>query len=70
MRRALAALLVTAVAVVLLARYDTDPPRTLNPNSALPASSADIDVVTGATYTSESWKESLQAEIDRARSAR
>ena len=35
MRRALPALAVTAVAVVLLARYQTEPPRTLNPNSAL-----------------------------------
>ena len=35
MRKALAALLVTAVAVVLLAGYDTKPPRTFNPNSAL-----------------------------------
>ena len=41
MRRALAALVVTAVAVVLLARYETQPPRTLNPNSALrPAAAA------------------------------
>ena len=145
MRRALAALVVTAVAVVLLARYDTDPPRTLNPNSALrpaasaapapratprpgeksasgpvittpfsviqvratltrgrltgvetveltgdgphtealnaraepilraealKAGSADIDVVTGATYTSESWRDSLQAAIDAARKQR
>ncbi len=147
MRRALAALLVTAVAVVLLARYETHPPRTLNPNSALrpeaaavaaappsatprpgeksavgpaittpfsviqvratltrgrltgvetveltgdgphtdalnaraepllraaalEAGSADVDVVTGATYTSESWRESLQAAIDAAREAR
>jgi uncharacterized protein with FMN-binding domain len=144
-RRVLAALLVTAVAVVLLARYETHPPRMLNPNSALrpraeaapaaaatprpgeksavgpaittpfsviqvratltrgrltgvetveltgdgphtdalnaraepllraaalEAGSADIDVVTGATYTSESWKESLQAAIDAARGAR
>ena len=35
MRKALLALLVTAVAVVLLARYETHPPRTYNPNSAL-----------------------------------
>jgi uncharacterized protein with FMN-binding domain len=144
MRRALAALVVTAVAVVLLARYETQPPRTLNPNSALrptaaapapratprpgeksasgpvittpfsaiqvratltrgrltgvetveltgdgphtkalnaraepilraealKAGSADIDVVTGATYTSESWRDSLQAAIDAAREQR
>ena len=145
MRRALAALVVTAVAVVLLARYETQPPRTLNPNSALrpaataapapratprpgeksasgpvittpfsviqvratltrgrltgvetveltgdgphtealnaraepilraealKAGSADIDVVTGATYTSESWRDSLQAAIDAARAQR
>ena len=35
MRKALLALLVTAVAVVALARYETRPPRTYNPNSAL-----------------------------------
>ena len=35
MRRAVAALVVTVVAVVLLAGYDTKPPRTVNPNSAL-----------------------------------
>jgi uncharacterized protein with FMN-binding domain len=143
MRKAVAALVVTAVAVVLLASYDTHPPRTLNPNSALRAkaerrvaeaapaprpgtksatgpliltpfsaiqvkatltrgkltgvetisltgdgphtralnaraepilraealrsASADIDVVSGATYTSESWRESLKAAIDAAR---
>jgi uncharacterized protein with FMN-binding domain len=144
MRRALAALVVTVVAVVLLASYDTEPPRTVNPSSALRpqaearaatptatpspvpggrsatgpavvtpfsviqvratvrrgrlvgvetvqltgdgphtdalnaraepilreealrAGSADIDVVTGATYTSESWRDSLQAAIDAA----
>ena len=35
MRRALAALAVTAAAVVLLARFETEAPVTLNPNSAL-----------------------------------
>jgi uncharacterized protein with FMN-binding domain len=35
MRRALAALAVTIVAVVLLARYQTEPPRTFNPNAAI-----------------------------------
>ena len=35
MRRAAAVLLVTAIAVVLLAAYDTKPPMTFNPNSAL-----------------------------------
>ena len=34
---------------------------------ALKAGSAKIDVVSGATYTSESYKQSLQAAIDRAR---
>jgi uncharacterized protein with FMN-binding domain len=34
---------------------------------ALKAGSAEIDVVTGATYTSRSYKKSLQAAIDRAR---
>ena len=145
MRRAIVALVVTVVAVVLLAGFDTEPPVTLNPNSALrpiatpraierPAStpaapgsktgtgpvvatpfsviqvratltngrltgvetialsgdgphtealnaraepilreealragSADIDVVSGATSTSESWIESLRAAIRAAR---
>ena len=145
MRRALPALVVTVVAVVLLARFDTEPPVTLNPNSALRpiatpraierptatppppgsttgtgpvvatpfsviqvratltkgrltgvetialsgdgphtealnaraepilreealrAGSADIDVVSGATSTSESWIESLRAAIREAR---
>ena len=146
MRRAVAALVVTAVAVVLLASYDTRPPTTFNPNSALrrpadratpaatpaprprppgtrtgkgplvktpfsaiqvqawvhrgrlvdvktlyltgsdahtnalnaraepilreealEAGDADIDVVTGATYTSESWQSSLQYAIEAAR---
>jgi uncharacterized protein with FMN-binding domain len=145
MRRAVAALVVTAAVVVLLARYETHPPRTHNPNSALRreapaappprettrpgertatgpaittpfsviqvratltrgrltgvetvaltgdgphtdalnaraepilraealrAGSADVDVVTGATYTSESWRDSLQAAIDAARAQR
>ncbi|MEA2324494.1 MAG: hypothetical protein QOD81_4344 [Solirubrobacteraceae bacterium] len=34
---------------------------------ALRAGSADIDVVTGATYTSRSYRQSLQAAIDEAR---
>jgi uncharacterized protein with FMN-binding domain len=34
---------------------------------ALKAGSAKIDVVTGATYTSESYRDSLQSAIDRAR---
>jgi uncharacterized protein with FMN-binding domain len=34
---------------------------------ALKAGSADIDVVSGATYTSQSYKQSLQAALDRAR---
>ena len=33
--RALAALIVTVAVVVLLARFETEPPRTFNPNSAL-----------------------------------
>jgi uncharacterized protein with FMN-binding domain len=147
MRKAIAALAVTVVSVVLLACFDTRPPRTVNPNSALKgrptpralararpartatpagtraatgqalitpfsviqvratlthgkltgvqtvtlsgdgphteainaraepllraaalrAPSADIDVVTGATYTSRSWRNSLQSAIDKAR---
>ena len=135
MKRAVAALVVTAVAVVLLARYETHPPdeppphprraatpappppgvkigtgplittpfssiqvraeltrgrltgvRTLSltgadahtqalnaraepilREEALRAGSADIDVVSGATYTSRSWKASLRAAIRAAR---
>ena len=135
MRRALAALVVTAVSVVLLARYETHPPPRLEPPAkpvrapapprpgvksgtgplintpfssiqvraeltrgrltgvrtlaltgsdahtkalnaraepilrerALRAGSADVDVVSGATYTSESWIASLQAAIEDAR---
>jgi uncharacterized protein with FMN-binding domain len=150
MRRALAVLAVTAAVVVWLARYDTHPPRRLNPargeprrsaailptptpvpssgarpgtpgtrtgtgpvvvtpfsaiqvravvrgrrlvgvatlslgasdphtqalnaraepllrEEALKAGSADVDAVSGATYTSESWRSSLQAAIERAR---
>jgi len=136
MKRAAAALVVTAAGVVLLARYETRPPEQLRPRSALrpaatptprpgvkvgtgpllttPFSSiqvraeltrgrlsgvqtlaltgadahtiainrraepilreeallagdADIDVVSGATYTSESWIESLRAAIRDAR---
>jgi uncharacterized protein with FMN-binding domain len=127
MRRALAALVATAAAVVWLARYQTHPPapakrpparheehvvagpvfttpfsaiqvgvvmtngkvtgvktliltgdgahtQALNRRAepilrrrALAAGSAKFDVVSGATYTSESYKESLQAAIDKAR---
>jgi uncharacterized protein with FMN-binding domain len=136
MRRAIAALIVTAVAVVLLASYDTHPPRTINPDEgrpvraqpardpaarvaaspvfatpfssiqvqatlvhgrltgvrtllltgdgphtqalnaraepvlraeALRARSADVDVVSGATYTSRSWIRALRAAIRAAR---
>ena len=129
MRKAAAVLLVTAIAVVLLAAYDTHPPMTFNPNSALrrpaeraaatpaprprppgtitgiitvegsfvdvktlsltgadvhtnalnaraepilrrealEAGSADIDTVTGATGTSESWINSLAGAIEAAR---
>ena len=135
MRRAVVALLVTAVAVVLLARYETHPPVTLTERTippappprtvpgqrtadgpamttpfsviqvrvtltgkqltrvetvelsgtgartqainahaepilreeALKAGSAKIDVVSGATYTSRSYRLALQSAIDRAR---
>jgi len=40
LRKAAIALLLTVVAVVLLARFETDPPTTLNPNSALRAAAA------------------------------
>jgi uncharacterized protein with FMN-binding domain len=36
---------------------------------ALAAGSGKFDVVSGATYTSESYQESLQAAIDKARAA-
>jgi uncharacterized protein with FMN-binding domain len=128
MRRAIAALVVTAAAVIWLARYETHPPappkrpparvagkvvagpvfstpfsaiqvggvmshgtlaevrtliltgdgahtQALNRRAepilrrrALAAGSAKFDVVSGATYTSESYQESLQGAIDRARS--
>jgi len=141
MRRAAIALVVTVVAVVLLARYETEPPVTLDPEAvatpralarpaapraagtrtavgparvtpfsviqveatvsrdgrlvgvetvalsgdgphtealnaraepilreeALRAGSADVDVVSGATSTSEIWIESLRGAIRRAR---
>jgi uncharacterized protein with FMN-binding domain len=127
MRRALAALVVTAAAVVWLARYQTHPPappkrpapriaehvvagpifttpfsaiqvgvvmkdgkltgvrtliltgdgahtQALNKRAepilrrrALETASAKFDVVSGATYTSESYQESLQGALDRAR---
>jgi uncharacterized protein with FMN-binding domain len=143
MRAVLAALVVTAVVVVLLVSYDTRPPSRANPQSALrspaprratpvrrphppgsvtakgplvttpfssiqvqatmlhgklidvqtlsltgadthtqalnaraepilreealKAGSADVDVVSGATYTSESWSDSLTAAIEAAR---
>jgi uncharacterized protein with FMN-binding domain len=136
MKRALAALVLTAGGVVLLARYETRPPEQLRPRAALPpppsptpapgvkvgtgpllttpfssiqvraeltrgrltgvrtlaltgadahtqalnaraepilreealkAGSADIDIVSGATFTSESWIESLKAAIRDAR---
>ncbi len=145
--KALAALAVTVAVVVALARFDTEPPRTFNPNSvlgpvrtpralstpaplvsgqgarsflgpamttpfsaiqvrafftgrrltgietvllsgdgphtealnaraepilresALEAGSADVDVVSGATSTSEIWLDSLQGAIDKARRA-
>jgi uncharacterized protein with FMN-binding domain len=141
-RRALAAIVVTAVVVVLLARYETHPPPRLEPRptratgaatpsptatprgrnvrsatgpalttpfsnvqvrvtltgrrltgvrtisltgsdehtrainaraepilreEALRAGSADMDVVSGATYTSRSWIESLERAIEAAR---
>jgi uncharacterized protein with FMN-binding domain len=136
-KRAVAALIVTAVAVVLLVRYETHPPAKPPPpekraaapaprkpgvkvgtgpllttpfssiqvraeltrgrltgvetlsltgadaqtneingraepilrREALRAGSADIDVVSGATYTSESWIESLRAAMRVARGA-
>jgi len=33
---------------------------------AVSLGSADVDAVSGATYTSRSWKQSLQAAIDKA----
>jgi uncharacterized protein with FMN-binding domain len=127
MRRAIVALILTAAAVIWLARYETHPPappkrpaakaprnlvagpvfttpfsaiqvgvvvkggkvvdvktliltgdgahtQALNARAepilrrrALEAGSAKFDVVSGATYTSESYKDSLQGAIDKAR---
>ena len=41
---------------------------TLN-SEVLSAQSADIDTVSGATYTSDSYKTSLQSAIDQAKAA-
>jgi uncharacterized protein with FMN-binding domain len=51
MRRALAALVVTAVAIVLLASYDTKPPTEFNPNSALRRPTQRTPVPIAATPT-------------------
>jgi uncharacterized protein with FMN-binding domain len=50
MPRAVAAIVVTIVVVVLLARYETEPPRTVNPNAAhrLPRAIAAKPTVTPA----------------------
>jgi uncharacterized protein with FMN-binding domain len=56
--------------------YPTDNPRDQEINSfalprlrseALQAQSADIDTVSGATYTSEGYRQSLQSALDSAR---
>jgi uncharacterized protein with FMN-binding domain len=51
MRRALAVLVVTAVAVVLLVSYDTHPPAMLNPNSALRRPAEKATPAPTATWT-------------------
>lgn len=57
--------------------YPTDNPRDQEINSyaiprlrseALQAQSADIDAVSGATYTSDGYRQSLQSALDSARS--
>jgi uncharacterized protein with FMN-binding domain len=57
--------------------YPTDNPRDQEINSyaiprlrseALQAQSADIDTVSGATYTSDGYRQSLQSALDSARS--
>jgi uncharacterized protein with FMN-binding domain len=60
--KAAVALLLTVVAVVLLARYETDPPTTLNPNSALRAAAE----VRASAPSAARWRRSATA---RSRSA-
>ncbi len=60
---------------VTAVEYPTENPRDQQINSyalpqlrteALAAQSADIDTVSGATYTSEGYKQSLQSALDAA----
>ena len=60
---------------VTAVQYPTDNPRDQEINSyalprlrteALTAQSADIDTVSGATYTSEGYRQSLQSALDSA----
>ena len=63
---------------VSLARLEPEPGRSqsidaqaipLLRSEALRAHSANVDVISGATYTSEAYAQSLQSAIDRARAA-
>jgi uncharacterized protein with FMN-binding domain len=66
------------LSAVTLARFEPEPGRSqfidaqaipLLHAAVLRAGSANIDAVSGATYTSEAYAQSLQSAIDRARAA-
>jgi uncharacterized protein with FMN-binding domain len=74
MRRTLAALAVTVIAVVLLARYETRPPEQLNPKSALrpaatarPAPKPGVKVGTGPLLTTPFSSIQVRAELTHGR---
>lgn len=67
-----------AISEVAVVEYPTDDGKSVRINAralptlrseALTAQSADIDTVSGATYTSEAYAQSLQSAIDQARLA-
>jgi uncharacterized protein with FMN-binding domain len=66
---------VVSVTEVTAVQYPTDNPRDQEINSyalprlrteALQAQSAEIDTVSGATYTSDGYRQSLQSALDSA----
>lgn len=75
MRKAAVALLVTVVAVVLLASYDTHPPRTVNPNAAprpraalrTPRHDAHVRTASGPALTTPFSVVQVQATLTRGR---